>query len=152
MITLLRESLWLYPLLQAAHILGFMLLAGAAMLFDLRVLGLTAARGESAVAIRALGGHLLPWSVAALAVVVPSGVLLFAVDSAQLIGNRVFLLKMLLLGTAVCNALWFHLGVGRGWARWEAAGAAPLAARLHAAASLAIWTSVVVCGRLIAFV
>jgi hypothetical protein len=150
-ITLLRESLWLYPLLQAAHILGFIVLAGAAVLFDLRVLGLTAARA-GAVSIRALGLHLLPWSVAAAALVVPTGVLLFAVEAGELIGNRAFLFKLLLLAGAAGNAIAFHLGPGRSWADWPADAPAPRDARLHALLSISLWIGVVVCARLIAFV
>jgi len=167
-IDLLRASSWLYPLVQVVHIVGFIVLAGAAILFDLRLLGLTSTRGQSPVGIRALGLHLLPWSMVAALMVVPSGVLMFVVDAPALVGNTAFVTKMALLGLVACNAAAFHLGPGRAWAAWEqpersghhgqpgegvaGATAVPPGAKLHAAASLFLWISIVGCGRLIAYV
>ncbi len=153
MIDLLRESTWMYPLVQVVHIVGFIVLAGAAILFDLRVLGLTSTLGPAPVAIRPLGLHLLPWSVLAALLVVPSGVLMFVVDAPALVGNTAFVAKIGLLALAAGNALAFHMGPGRGWAGWEQPGSAvPAGAKLHAAASLVIWIAIVGCGRLIAYV
>lgn len=168
-IELLRASAWLYPLVQVLHILGFIVLAGAAILFDLRVLGLTPRHGDAPVAIRPLGLHLLPWSALAALLVVPSGVLMFLVEAATLIANPAFVAKIALLALAAGNAVAFHLGVGRTWARWvqrplpatSAPGctmqsndtsAVPAGAKLHAAASLVLWIAIVGCGRLIAYV
>ncbi|MBC7780015.1 MAG: hypothetical protein H7125_07905 [Proteobacteria bacterium] len=150
----MRASSWLYPVVQIAHIVGFIVLAGGAILFDLRMLGLSSLRAGAAarVDLRALGMHLLPWSVVAALLVVPSGVLMFAVDAESLIGNRAFLLKLVLLACAAGNAIAFHLGVGRHWARWSAAEGPPPAARVHAGVSIGLWISIVSCGRMIAYV
>ena len=152
MIELLRESTWLYPLVQVAHIVGFVLLAGAAMLFDLRVLGITSMRGDAPVAIRPLGLHVLPWAVVAALLVVPTGVLMFVVDADALIGNRAFVLKIGLLALAAGNAIAFHLGAGRRWAGWAQPDSVPAGAKLHAAASLFLWIAIIGCGRMIAYV
>ncbi len=37
--TAIRDSLWAYPALEIIHILGITMLAGAAFLVDLRLLG-----------------------------------------------------------------------------------------------------------------
>ena len=152
MIELLRESTLLYPMVQVAHIAGFVLLAGAAMLFDLRVLGITSTRGDAPVAIRPLGLHVLPWSVVAALLVVPTGVLMFVVDADALIGNRAFVLKIGLLALAAGNAIAFHLGAGRHWAGWAKPDSVPAGAKLHAAASLFLWIAIIGCGRMIAYV
>jgi len=152
MIALLRESSWLYPLIQVAHIFGFIVLAGAAILFDLRVLGASSTRAGTMVDVRALGLHLLPWSVLAALLVVPSGVLMFAVDAGELIGNRAFVIKLCLLSLAAGNAVAFHGGAGRGWAGWTAQTGVPSGARLHAALSIALGLAIVTCGRMIAYV
>jgi hypothetical protein len=34
----MRQWLWLYPIVEIVHILGFVLLVGAAFMFDLRLL------------------------------------------------------------------------------------------------------------------
>jgi hypothetical protein len=167
-IELLRASAWLYPLVQVVHILGFIVLAGAAILFDLRVLGLSPVRGSAPVEIQPLALHLLPWSLVGALLVVPSGVLMFLVEAAALIDNPAFMAKVVLLALAAGNAVGFHLGVGRSWGRWAQAQpaaqtascgaprpddtpAVPAGARVHAAASLVLWIAIVGCGRLIAY-
>ena len=67
----MRGELWLYPAVETLHICGFVTLVGAAIMFDMRLFGLS--RGLS---VRGLAWHLLPWSVAALLVIVPTGLLM----------------------------------------------------------------------------
>jgi hypothetical protein len=143
----IRESMWLYPLIEVAHILGFAILVGAVVMFDLRVLGVS-----KRVPVRMLAQHLLPWSVAALILIVPAGVLLFATEATALIDNRAFVVKMVLLMLAMTNAAAFHMGAFRGVDQWDQGMPAPRAARLHATASILIWIGVITCGRLIAYV
>lgn len=142
----MRGSLWLYPIVEIVHITGFVILVGSVAMFDLRVLGF-----GRALPVQALGRHLLPWSVASLALVVPAGLLMFAAHPHDFIGNKVFQLKLLLIGTAGMNAGLFHAGVYRGAAQWDVAVPAPPLARGHALASLAIWIAVICCGRLLAY-
>jgi hypothetical protein len=143
----MRGELWLYPAVEILHICGFVILVGAAIMFDLRLLGLS--RGLS---VRGLAWHLLPWSVAALLVIVPTGLLMFSAHAGEFVDNRAFLLKLLLLMLAATNAAAFHAGVFRSAASWDSEVAVPLGARLHAAASIALWVAVIACGRLIAYV
>lgn len=143
----MRDSLWLYPAVETAHILGFIVLVGAVLMFDLRVLGVS-----KRVPVRLLAGHLLPWSVASLIVIVPAGLLMFLADAASLVGNPAFVLKMILLPCAGANAAAFHLGSYRSVASWDMGIPAPLAARLHAACSMVLWIGIVGCGRAIAYV
>ncbi|MFK3737589.1 DUF6644 family protein [Massilia sp. TN1-12] len=140
----LRGDAWLYPLVETVHILGFVLLVGAVLVFDLRVLGFGAA-----LPLRALARHTLPWSLASLLLVVPSGLLLFATQAPDLLANRAFLLKLGLLATAGLNALAFHLGP---WRTAPDSGPAPLRARLQAGVSILLWIAVIACGRLLAYV
>ncbi len=139
----------MYPLVEIVHIVGFTVLVGAVAMFDLRLLGVGRARPAEALPVQALARHLLPWSWAALVLIVPSGVLMFATQP-ELLENRVFLLKLALIGAAGGNALAFHAGPWRAAARWPAR--APLRARLHAALSLLLWVAVITCGRLLAYV
>jgi hypothetical protein len=143
----MRDSMWLYPAVETVHILGFAILVGSVVMFDLRVLGLA-----RRVPVRALAGLLLPWGAAALILIVPAGLLLFTADASSLVSNRAFVLKMLLLMLAGVNAAAFHLGPFRSAGRWDRDVAAPLSARLHALASLLLWVGILTCGRLIAYV
>jgi hypothetical protein len=123
------------------------ILVGAVVMFDLRVLGLS-----RAVSMRALARHLLPWSAGALLVIVPTGLLMFSAHATDFIGNPAFVTKLTLILIALANAVAFHVGVFRGSATWDTHRQAPLAAKLHAVASLALWFAVISCGRLIAYV
>jgi hypothetical protein len=142
----LREHVWLYPAVEIFHILGFVTLVGAVAMFDLRVLGFA-----RSLPVRALGGHLLPWSAASVVVVVPAGLMMFSAHPGDFIGNRVFLVKLSLIAAAAINAVLFHAGVYRTVSRWNTGVAAPALARLHALVSLTIWVAVICCGRLLAY-
>jgi len=142
----MRENLWLYPSVEIVHIVGFAILVGSVVMFDLRVLGLS-----KQVSVRALARHLLPWSVGALLLILPSGLLMFSAHAGDFLNNRAFQLKMALLLTAGINAAIFHTGPFRTAAAWDTNATAPIGARISVALSIAIWISVISCGRLLAY-
>ena len=135
-----RDSAWAYPAVETVHILGFTALVGAAVAFDLRLLGVTRAIPRAAAARHLLG--LSQWS---LAVVVPSGLLLFMTQATTTWTNPAFRLKLLLLAAAGLNALAFRL-----WGSRSAEGS--LGAKIAAVLSLLLWAGVITCGRFIAYV
>ena len=143
----MRQELWLYPAVEIVHIAGFVTLVGSIAMLDLRLLGLS--RDISA---RRLAHHVLPWTLGALVLIVPTGLLMFVAHASDLIANRAFQLKLGLIALAGVNAAVFHTGAFRTVERWDAGVAPPPAAKLHAAASLAIWIGVIACGRLLAYV
>jgi len=67
----MREWLWLYPIVEILHIIGLAVLVGAAVLFDLRLLGVS--RNLPAAALAA---HLLRWARASLLLIVPPGLMM----------------------------------------------------------------------------
>lgn len=142
----MRHWLWLYPAVEIVHLVGIAVLVGSVAMFDLRLLGLS-----KAIPIPALARHLLPWSLGALLLVVPSGLMMFSAHAADFVANRVFLLKMGLLLAAGVNAAAFHMGSYARVADWERGLPAPRSARLQASASLALWIAVIACGRLLAY-
>ena len=142
----MREALWAYPAVEILHILGFVTLVGSVAVFDLRVLGL-----RKRLPVTELAKLTLPWSLAALLVIVPTGLLMFSAHATDFIANRVFTVKMLLLFCAGCNAVFFHVGPYQTVQRWDTHLPAPFAARASAAASLVLWAGVIACGRLLAY-
>lgn len=142
----MREWTWLYPIVEILHIAGFVILVGAAVYFDLRLLGLS-----RQLPVEGLEHHLLRWARGALLVVAPTGFLMFAAHATEFAGNPAFRLKLVLLLAAGLNALAFHRGVFRRVAGWNVAVRAPAVARLAAVLSLALWAGVICCGRLIAY-
>lgn len=142
----MRQWLWLYPIIEIVHIAGFVVLVGAAVMFDLRLLGVS--RPLPVVEVER---HLLPWARASLVLVVPSGLLMFAAHATEMATSPVFRLKLGLIGVAAVNAAVFHLGVFRSVAQWNRDTTAPSAARFAAVLSLVCWTGVLSCGRLLAY-
>jgi hypothetical protein len=143
----MRQSPWSYPIVETAHILGFILLIGAAAMFDLRLLGLT-----PRLPVVDVARHLLPWSHVGLVVVVISGALLFAADPVALWFNSVFRAKMLLIVVAGFNAAVFHSGVFRSVATWNRFAPSPWPAKAAASLSLVLWITIAALGRFIAYI
>jgi hypothetical protein len=143
---MMRSGRWLYPMVEIVHIVGFVLLVGSVLMFDLRLLGM-----NRQLPLTLMARHLLRWSMASLLLVVPAGLLMFSAHPQDFIANRVFLLKMTLIMTAGLNAAVFHAGVWQGVAGWDSGQAAPVSARVHAVLSMALWLSVIACGRLLAY-
>ena len=143
----MRHWLWLYPLVEIVHIAGFVVLVGAAVMFDLRLLGL--ARYLPAAD---LAHYLLPWARTSLLLVLPSGVLLFTAHATEWAASPVFRLKLLLLAAAALNAALFHRGPFQSVATWNRDRTAPVTAKCAAVASLLLWLGVIACGRLLAYV
>ena len=145
--TAMRQELWLYPSVEIVHIWGFVMLVGSIAMLDLRLLGLS-----SRVPVRELSRHLLPWTLGALLLIVPSGLMMFIAHADDFITNRAFVLKLTLIFAAGINAVFFHLGPYRSVEKWNVAVATPPAAKLHAALSLMMWMGVIACGRLLAYI
>ncbi len=142
----MRHSLWLYPIVEIAHISGFVMLVGAVAMFDVRLLGFV-----SSTSVRALDRSLLPWAWIALLLIVPSGVAMFSAHASEFAENPAFRVKLVLLVSAGVNALAFRRGVFRSVSTWDQHVRTPTAAKASAMLSLAIWLSVITCGRLIAY-
>jgi hypothetical protein len=143
-----RESVWLFPAIETAHLLGMAVLLVTIGVFDLRLLGWVM-RHER---ISALGRRLLPWVWTAFAVQVITGMLLFSSEAIKVYTNPAFRLKMLLIVLAGVQALVFDRTVFRGVEQWEQGGALPVRAKVSGLISLLLWSGVVAAGRFIGFV
>jgi hypothetical protein len=142
----MRQWLWLYPAVEIVHILGFVVLVGAAFMFDVRLLGLS--RG---LPVSAMAEHLLRWSRLALLLVAPTGALMFTAHATEMFANPAFRLKLLLIAAAFLNAGLFHRWPFRAVGDWDTEIRSPWPARLAGALSLVLWTGVITCGRLLAY-
>jgi hypothetical protein len=142
----MRQWTWLYPAVEIAHIVGFVTLVGAALMFDARLLG-----RSRPLPVSALERHLLPWARWSVALVVPTGALMFAAHATEMAANPALRLKLVLLLTAFLNAGVFHRWPFRTVSDWDTEIHAPLAARVNGMLSIALWIGVIACGRLIAY-
>jgi len=130
---------WAYPMLEVAHILGIALLLGNLTLLELRVFGWGAT-----LPVPALARLSLTLGGAGFLLAAASGLLMFSTQAGELLANRVFTAKMLLLLLAACNAAWFH--VRGSLQRLDGT------ARALMGASTVIWLMVLTCGRWIGYV
>jgi len=143
--TALRESDDVFPLIESAHVLAICLIAGTIVTVDLRVLGVIFRTEPLTRITRAL----LPYTWYGFALMVITGLPLFAAEATKLYGNPAFRVKLLLLALAGLNALLFHQTTGRRMQEWEIRRS-PAQARAFAAVSVLLWSGVIVSGRLIA--
>jgi hypothetical protein len=144
--TAVRESLWIYPFFEILHLFGVVLLVGAIAMADLRLVGLS-----PRLPVTLTAKHLLPWVWVGFALVVMSGLALFAGFATDYYVNTAFRIKLVLIAVAGINAALFHFRVYRDVASWDLNIPSPVAARAFAVVSIVLWFSVVAAGRLIAY-
>ena len=138
MFAALKSHVWAYPALEVVHIAAIGLLLGNLVLLELRVFGMGAALPVKPLARLSLGLAATGFCLAAT-----SGLLMFASQPEELLANRIFTLKMLLLLVAGCNAGLFH-------AR-DSLTKMDIPAKVYMVISTALWLSVMACGRWIAY-
>lgn len=141
----IRQSLWLYPALEIVHIIGIVILVGAAFMFDLRLLGFS-----RNLPIVLLASHLLPWSRRGLWLIVPSGILLFITNAQTLGADPTFWLKMTLLILAAINVLVFHRFIFPSHSDSQVPKD-PSLVKISAIISIVVWLAIIACGRLLAY-
>lgn len=133
-----------YPLANTVHLLGLVMLVGGIGVVDLRLAG-----AFRALPPAALSRALTPIAIAGLALMVPSGAVMFAADAASLVGSPVFRWKLALIVLALANAVAFRLLWRHRLADWDAG--APAAGRVMAAVSILLWLTIGTLGRMIAY-
>jgi len=145
--TSIRQSIWVFPIIETIHVLGLTLLVGTVAILDLRLLGLILKREQ----VARVAGQILPLTWAGFAVMFVSGFLLFWAEAAKCYANPAFRLKLLLLILVGLNPLIFHLTIYRSVLSWNERVVTPVRARLAALFSLTLWSGIVCAGRAIAY-
>ncbi len=144
-----RNSEWIFPVVESIHILGLVLLVFTAALVDLRLLGRGLLRRRP---VSEVAGQLLPWMWRAVVIVVVTGIALFASEAAsKCYDSRAFYIKMALIPVAVINAAAADFTLRRHAAQWDARSCTPLYVKAMAIVSLTAWAGVVFAGRGIAY-
>lgn len=136
-----RESVWLFPVIEAAHLLGLSLLGGVVLLVDLRMLG----AGLIGTPAALLARQLRPWLTAAVLVMTATGVLLFLSEAVKCYYSQAFWVKIVTFPIAIA----FTYAVRQRVA--ESENTTRGTAALTAVASLTLWFVVAAAGRWIGF-
>ena len=139
----IRESLWLFPVIEAVHLLALALIGGTILLVDLRLLGF--GLRSQPVATLAEGVH--PWLVGGLLTMIATGVPMFLSEAIKCYYSPPFWYKMSFLVVAIP----YTFSVRKRVAAADPARLGPVWGRLTALASMGLWFCVGFSGRWIAF-
>lgn len=137
------NSIWAYPTVLTLHTFGMMVLAGAALMVDLRLLGF--GRGIPLQSMERL--FRIMWAAFALNAV--TGTMLFIADADKRGPELIFWTKLALVGVGLTTAVLIRRRNFQG-------GAEPVvisgASRRLAVLSLLAWAAAITAGRLLAYV
>jgi hypothetical protein len=140
---IIRNSTYIFPVVEVFHLFGLTLLLGTVTVVDMRILGV----GMRRQSVADLASALTPWSVGAAILTIVSGILLFLSEAMKCYANAAFPYKMwLLLGGIILYFLTQRKLTS------PASQVSPALLKVIAVLSLILWYGVAIAGRAIAFV
>lgn len=137
----IRDSAWLFPVIESFHLLGLATLGGAVLVVDLKLFGL-GLKNRSADYVL---GQTQPWLLGAIATMLATGIPLFLSEAVKLYFAPAFRTKMCFLGIALLFTFMVRNPAIRRYKN------TPPLAKLVAATSIALWLIVAGSGRWIGF-
>ena len=139
----IRKSAWLFPVIEAIHLLGLGVIGGAVLVVDLRLLGLGLRRQSVAQITR----DAQPWLIGSLFLMIITGGLLFLSEAIKCYYHEAFWFKM----TCLFLAIVFTFTVQRKVIMADETRVSPLWAKVVALVSVSLWAGVGIGGRWIGF-
>src|SRR6266446_9006368 len=107
--TTIRNSLYIFPLIEATHVFGLAMVFGTIAIIDFRLLGVASTRRS----FRRMASDILKWTWAAFIVTATTGSLMFITNAGVYYHNFFFRTKMVMLAMAGINMIFFELTAGR---------------------------------------
>jgi hypothetical protein len=139
----IRQSSWLFPVIEAIHLLGLGVIGGAVLVVDLRLLGLGLRRQSPAQLAR----DAQPWLIGSLLLMATTGGLLFLSESIKLYYHEAFWFKM----TSLLLAIVFTFTIQRKVILSGETRLRPVWSKVVAVVSILLWSGVGIGGRWIGF-
>ena len=139
----IRDSRWLFPVIESVHLLALAVLGGSVLVVNLSLLGLGLGRRTAAQVWR----DTWPWFAGSLAMMLGSGFLLFTSEAVKLYYHEAFWVKM----SALFLSLVFTATVQRPTALADPERVTLLRSRAVGMVSLLLWFLVGAAGRWIGF-
>jgi hypothetical protein len=139
----IRNSTYIFPVVEVFHLLGLTLLLGTLTITDLRMLGV----GMRRQSIATVATQLAPYTVWAAVLTIVTGILLFLSEAMKCYGNAAFPWKMWLLLAGILLYLLLQRRITAPGSR-----VSPGVLKVVAVLSLVFWYGVAIAGRAIAFV
>lgn len=145
--TAIRDSIWMFPIIESIHVISFTIVVGTIAIVDLRLLGLASTKRS----FQTMSSEILKWTWGAFVLAVATGLMMFSTNARIYYHNPFFRAKMILLVFAGVNVLVFELTAGRTKDTWDKAPSAPRIGKVVGVLSLALWISIIFMGRIIGF-
>ncbi|MDE3170071.1 MAG: hypothetical protein KGL75_08005 [Acidobacteriota bacterium] len=145
--TTVRDSIWMFPIIESIHVMSFTLVVGTIAVIDLRLLGVASVQR----AVQRMTQDILKWTWGAFALTVLTGLMMFTTNARVYYHNPFFRTKMILLVFAGLNMAAFEFTAGRTVHIWGSGPSVPRAGKAVAAVSLVLWISIIFMGRIIGF-
>src|SRR6266704_1890742 len=142
LLSAMRSSPWIFPVIASIHLMGLALIGGAVLLVDLRLLGL----GMRNQPLPQIARYAERWFVVSLAILLPTGILQFMCFAAT---KYYYLTAFWVKMAALSLALVFTFAVRRKVAMADDMSESPVWNKLVAVVSLSLWSRVAIAGRLI---
>ena len=139
----IRSSSWLFPVIEAFHLLGLAVIGGAVLVVDLRLFGF----GMRRQPVAQLAQDAQRWLIISLMVMIATGSLLFTSEAIKCYYHPAFWMKM----TSLFLAIVFTFTVRRKVAMADETRVNPLWSKLVALISVTLWAGVGIGGRWIGF-
>jgi len=141
--TAIRDSLWLFPVVEVFHLVGLAVIGGAILVVDFRLLGL----GLRSHPVSRLARDMQPWVMGSLVLMIVSGFPLFLSEAIKCYYSFAFWTKMIALLLAVL----FTFTIRRAVAFAPDGRFSPASYKAVAITSIALWSTVGWGGRWIGF-
>jgi hypothetical protein len=139
----IRNSLWLFPVVEVFHLIGLGIIGGAILIVDFRLLGL----GLRDHPVSRLARDTQRWVIGSLVLMILSGVPLFLSEAIKCYYSFAFWTKM----TALVLAILFTFTIRRSVAFAPDGRFSPASYKAVAITSLTLWSTVGWGGRWIGF-
>jgi len=139
----IRNSSWLFPVIEALHLVGFGVTAGAVLIVELRLLGYGLIRQP----VAQIAANAQPWLLGGVTVMFISGILLFMSESIKAYYSFAFWVKMACLFLVLVYTFTLRKRV----TGTDLPARQPGLAKSLAVLSIALWFGVAWGGRWIGF-
>ena len=145
--TALRESFYVFPIVEGIHVLSLAISVGLVIWFDLRLAGLILRDQPVSEVFRPIR----PYMLTGFGIMFVTGIALFWALALRCYASPFFWIKMTLLLLAGANIALYHFTIDRRQTEWDTREMPPQQARIAGLVSLFVWIGVIAAGRLMAY-
>jgi hypothetical protein len=143
----IRESTYVFPLIEASHVLGLAVSVGTIAVVDLRLIGAALTKEPVTDVIE----QLQPWTLSGFALQFISGGFLFWSEAARLYPSYSYRAKFIFMFFLGVNALLFHTTIYKSVDNWNSDAVTPFRARMAGWIGITFWSAVIFFGRWTAY-